>query len=161
MQDYMAKIDCKCLLYADIAHQSVGKKFNKAFNDAPDIVVRMKDSCKKKSTIIMIGLWLLDFVLYNNWQKSTHPMKSFPEYIVMACIERDIVEGYHASMFKDCAASVYIQMALASTLTEACKVKAWEVLSQTLSQMFSQTFTKVGRSLETEIRSTATYFSLS
>ena len=87
----------------------------------------------------MIGLWPLNFILYNDWWESTHPAKSFPKYIAMARIERDIVEGYRASMFKDCTASAYIWMGLASALAEACKAKAWDVPNTHTGKMEKKT----------------------
>jgi len=127
MQDYMEQIDCDHPLYANVVHKKVNEKFNKPFSNATNLIARMKDSCKKNSTIVMIGPWPLDSMLSNNWWHSTHPVKNFPEYVTMAGIEMDLVEDYHALMFKECPTSVYIQKGLASALTEACKAKAWEV----------------------------------
>jgi len=126
MQDYLEKeqIDCNRPLYNDVVKKKVDTRFNKAFSDAPDIVTKMKESRKKNSNIVTMGLWPLDVVSYHDWRSSTHTNKIFPEYVTMARIEIQLVGEYRASMFKECQASAYIRMGLASALAEACKATA-------------------------------------
>jgi hypothetical protein len=126
MQDYLEDINCKRPLYADLAHKEVDERFH-AFSDAADIVARMKDSRKKNSTILTMGLWPLDFVSINDWRQSTHGPRVFAEYVAMARIEICLVEEYRASMFQDCKPAAYIRSGLASALAAACKSMPWEV----------------------------------
>lgn len=125
MQDYLVHLDSDRPAYADVVHKRLDPKFNNY--DTTELVARMKESRKRNSTIVTIGLWPLDFVSYHDWRHSTHASKIFAEYVTMARIEMAIVEDYRASMFKKCAASLFIRTGLASALAEACKPKAWEV----------------------------------
>jgi len=135
MQAYMEQVECECPVYGDITSGKVDEKFNRAFDDSMDLITWMKDYCKKNSTIVMIGLWPLDFVSYNDWRQSTHVRKLFPEYVMMARIEMHIVGEYHVDMFQECPAAAYIWLGLASTLREACKAKAWDLLNAKTGKM--------------------------
>jgi len=79
MQAYMEQVECEHPVYGDITSGKVNEKFDRAFDDSMDLVMWMKDYHKKNSTIVMIGLWPLDFVSYNDWQQSTHAGKLFPK----------------------------------------------------------------------------------
>jgi len=127
MQHYMAQIDSQRPLYADIVKKAVDKKFKKAFNEPAEFVTKMKESRRKNSSVFTLGLWPLDVVSYNDWRESSHSGKSYPEYVAMARIERDIVAEYRPLLFKKCTAAAFIRMGLASALNEACKVKAWDL----------------------------------
>jgi len=122
MEAYLERIDCERPLYADVVH----KKVDEAFDDAPELVKRMKDSRKKNSQIVTLGLWPLDVVSYNDWRQSTHAPKIYSEWVAMARIEILIVDEYRASMFEECDAAAFIRLGLAQALTEACKPKQWE-----------------------------------
>ena len=100
----------------------------------------MMASCKKNANVLSIGLWTLDFMLSNNWWKTTHAMKTFPKFVSLACIEKNLMDQYRSTMLEECPASAHIWMALAKALAEACKPKLWEAIKPKVGKQERLTF---------------------